>query len=470
MPESIDAPRLSLTSSEMRRLADHVVALVIERFDTKSDSPIGKRPTKAELEGLFAEPLPAKDDDPMRLIDQAVEQAFGNTIRVDHARYFAFVPAPNNFVGAMADALCAGFNAFAGTWMVGAGAAQVELTVMEWLRQIVGMPDGAGGLLVSGGSMANLTALVAAREAVLGEDFGHGAVYLSDQTHSSAIRALKVAGFAQRQIRVLPSDKSFRLPFSALQAAVSEDRAAGLCPFCAILNAGTTNTGAVDDFETIVPWARSEGLWIHADAAYGGLAAVSPNQKPKLAGLGEVDSMAIDPHKWLYAPIECGGVLMRDFSLLKRAFKILPDYLLDKERDAGEVDFCDHGIQLSRSFRAFKVWLMLKTFGVEAFAESVDHNVRLAEVAGERLVAKGFELAAPPSLGIVAFWHPEADSAAHRRAVDCLIEDGFAMASSTQLKGRTALRMCTLSPLATKEDVEQTVDKLAQFVLASRSH
>jgi glutamate/tyrosine decarboxylase-like PLP-dependent enzyme len=329
----------------------------------------------------------------------------------------------------------------------------LELVTVDWLRQWCGLPDGAGGLFVSGGSMANLTALAAARHARVGDDASNTVAYCSDQTHSAVERGMLVLGYRADQLRRLPTDERFRLDLTALERAVAEDRASGREPFCVIANAGTTNTGAVDPLLDIAGFCEREEMWLHADAAYGGPAVLCQEGRNLLAGLERSDSIALDPHKWLFQPFEIGCVLLRDRRALRQAFAIRPDYLRDVEGVEEEVNFADYGVQLSRGFRALKLWLSIQVFGVTAFREAIERgleNGRHAEAALRR--AGSWDIVAPAQLGVVAFRYASPDDSEEtservsRSLVDAAQRDGFTLVSSTVLRGNTALRMCTINP------------------------
>lgn len=465
---------LQLSREEMRVLGHQVVDILVEHFDRLRDQPIGHKAARPALEQRLGEPLPERAADAGSVLHQLRQDVFSNILHVDHPRFFAFVPGPSNFVGVMADALASGFNVFTGSWMAGSGAAQIELVTIDWLRQLCGLPESAAGLFVSGGSMANLTALAVARHTRLGDRAGDAVVYYSDQTHSSVERGLHVLGFAPAQIRVLPSDGAFRLALPGLRRAVAADRAAGRAPFCVIANAGTTNTGAVDPLPALADFCREEGLWLHADGAYGAAAVLCDQGRALLEGLERVDSLSIDPHKWLFQPFEIGCVLVRDGDLLKETFRILPAYLNDVHRWEEEVNFCDYGVQLTRGFRALKLWMSLKIFGLEAFRGAVARGFALAELA-ETLVrqAPGWELITPAQMGLVTFrYAPAARPAAetdaiNRRIADALIADGFAALTTTVLGGRTVLRLCTINPRTTEADIRETFLRLDRFAVAT---
>ena len=347
----MDRDSLQLSPDEMRSLGYRVVDLLVDHFAEGSEDGTGRSPDRGEMEARLREALPEDGQDPHTVLDQVEADVLPNTMRVDHPRFFGFVPGPNNFIGVLADALAAGFNVFSGTWISGAAAAQVELVVIDWLRELCGLPDTARGLFTSGGSMANVTALAAARHAVLDDDVTGAVAYCSDQTHTSVDRALRLLGFGTDQLRRLPADDRFRIDPDALRDAVASDRADGRRPFCIIANAGTTNTGAVDPLPALATVADDEGLWLHVDGAYGAPAVVCERGQEQLAGLGRVDSLTMDPHKWLFQPFEIGGVLVRDGRHLRRAFRLEAEYLEDAIGEEDEVNFSAYGIQLTRSFR-----------------------------------------------------------------------------------------------------------------------
>ena len=266
--------------------------------------------------------------------------------RPDHPRFFARIGSPSTYVGALADAAASGVNAFTGSWTGGSGPSAVDLTVIDWLRGWCGMPERTAGVLTSGGSLASLTAFAAARQGRLGGPSGTGVVYVTDQTHASLPRAVALLG---ERTRVLPCDAGQRLEPAALRAAVEEDRGDGLQPFCVVATAGTTSTGAIDPLRELHAASRELGLWLHVDGAYGAPAALTPGGAAALDGLGLADSLAIDPHKWLFQPYEIGCVLVREPGLLEDVFSLEGAYLRDTA--GGTVDFRDRSPELTRGAR-----------------------------------------------------------------------------------------------------------------------
>ncbi len=459
---------LELSPEELRQAGYKVIDTLVDYWQTLHDRPIGKRPTLTEMAQLLNEPIPETPQPFDAVLEEFLSKVLPNVVKVDHPRYFAFVPAPNNPIGVLADTLATGMNLFVGTWMVGGGATQVERVVIDWLRQMLGMPDSAGGLFVSGGSVANLVGLTAGRQQYPNA-LQKGTVYFSDQTHSCVARALRVLGFRDEQMRILPCNEQFQIPMEELEAQIAQDRADGWEPFCIVGNAGTTNTGTVDPLGELADLCEREGLWLHIDGAYGASAILTEEGRTRLEGIGRVHSLAIDPHKCLYQPMMAGCVLVKEMRHLYEAFHILPAYLQDKEGKGG-VDLCDYGIELSRNFRALKLWMSLKVFGIEAFRQAMEHNLALARHAEARLrEMPDWQIVSPATMGILAFryepsgYSAEAIDALNRALVDAMLEDGFALVSSTVLKGRVALRMCTMHPHATYDDVDESLRRLNRF-------
>ena len=388
--------------------------------------------------------------------------------RTDHPGYLAFIPSFTTWPAALAELTAAAANLYCGAWMESAGATQIELEVIDWFRSWLGLPAGTAGVLVNGGSAANLTALLVAREAAGGPS-PDSVLYVSDQAHSSLARTARAMGLRPHQVRVLPTDDRWRLLPDTVTAAVRADRAAGRVPFALCASAGSTNTGAVDPLAGLADVCAAERLWLHVDAAYGGFAALTAKGRAALAGVDRADSVTLDPHKWLYQPMECGCVLIRDGSRLEQTFAIHPDYLDDGTvHGAGEVNFADRGLQLSRGFRALKVWMTVHTFGLNAFRACIQRNLDLAEYA-EGLIRSRPELTlmAPATLGIVCFrreW-PGCDEAETERRGTALAEElergGTALVSTTRLAGRHAIRLCILNPTSSAEHVRHVIEYVA---------
>jgi len=450
---------LSLEPEEMRRLGYELVDRLVEhaaRLDEGAPVRVGEPDA---LMAAIGGPPPAAPGDAARELAMLFEQVLPWGQRADHRRFFARIGSPSTYVGALADAAAAGVNAFTGSWTGGSGPSAVELTVIEWLRDWCGMPEGSSGVLTSGGSIASLNAFAAARQDRLGGPDGTGVVYVSDQTHASLPRAVALIG---ERTRVLESDADGRLTAAALRAAAGEDREAGLRPFCAVATAGTTSTGVVDPLRELHAACREQGLWLHVDGAYGAPAALTEKGAAALDGIGLADSLAIDPHKWLFQPYEIGCVIVRDPSLLEQVFALDGAYLRDTR--GGAVDFRDRGPELTRGARGLKLWLSVRTFGLDAFRAAIAHGIALAEHAEATLRARGgWEVVTPAQLGIVTFRRDGLDDDAQTRLSAATVDDGYAAPSTTVVGGRVVLRLCTINPRTSFEEIEETIARMERL-------
>jgi glutamate/tyrosine decarboxylase-like PLP-dependent enzyme len=339
--------------------------------------------------------------------------------------------------------------------------------VLDWFKEWVGYPREAAGLLLSGGSVANLTGLACARAGLAGDDLSRAVVYFSAESHSSVAKAARVLGFPPERVRALPADPLGRLEAGPLVAALELDRATGLLPLAIVASAGTTSTGAVDPLSELAELAAAQKLWLHVDAAYGGFAVLTERGRALLRGMERADSITLDPHKWLYQPFEVGCLLVREGARLERAFHVMPHYLQDTAVSGREVNFGERGIQLTRSARVLKIWLSLQYFGVAAFVQAIDRCIDLALYAQERLEkSRRFELLAPASLGIVCFrrvWSGVQENVVEGRNVQLTKEfaaSGVGLISSTRAQGRYALRLCILNHRTTRSDVDRVIDWL----------
>jgi aromatic-L-amino-acid decarboxylase len=448
---------LAVDRETMRQLGYRTVDLLVDWLER--EAPPLRRATPAEMRERLHGPAPEQPEPFEQILDGLERDVLPFASRDGHPGFFGFVPFAATWPGALGDLIASACNLYVGSWMESAGPSQVELEVLGWFKQWIGYPADAAGSLVSGGSAGNMTALACAREALAGPMRDDLVLYVSDQAHSSIARAARILGFRPEQVRVLPSDDSFRLAPSTLRAAMDADVSRGLTPFLVSASAGSTNTGAVDPLADLAAICREHGVWLHADGAYGGFAALADPQL--LAGIEQADSVTLDPHKWLYQPFEAGCVLVRNGRALRRAFEILPDYLRDARPEDGEVNFSDLGLQLTRSARALKLWVSLRFFGLEAFRTAIRRSLELAAHAAARVEAsESLELAAPPSLGIVCFRRSDLDEGGNAGLAAALERSGAGLVSSTRLHGRFALRLCVLNHQSGLEDVERVLDFL----------
>ncbi len=403
--------------------------------------------------------------------EHVLVRPFGNS----HPRFFGFINATADPVGTVADYLASAMNP--NCWGGDHAAIHVERQVVRWLATGLGLPETAEGILTSGGSMANFTAFAAARRAVspaVREDGVAAAaplvVYASDQVHNCVDKAVDLLGLGTRHLRKIPTDDLFRMRVSSLRDAVTADRGAGLTPAIVVGNAGTVNTGAVDPLEELADFCARESLWFHADGAYGAMAALSPALRPLFAGLERAHSVAADPHKWLYVPYEAGAALVREPGRLADAFRRPAEYLIqDAESPVnGPVLFNERGPELSRGFKALKVWMGLKRHGRRAYARSIERDVALARFVAEEVRRRDdFELLAEPVLSIANFrYRPkgracddDALDALNRRIVNRLVGGGGFFLAPTVLKGRVSMRVCIVNFRTTEDDLRSLLDE-----------
>jgi aromatic-L-amino-acid/L-tryptophan decarboxylase len=456
------ADPLSMSPAEMRTLGYQVVDLAIELMT--EPGPVIRRADPETVMGLFDEAAPAAPA-AFDELEPRLREILAFRARVDDPAYLAFIPGSGTWPGALADLLASALNIDTCWWLGSAGPNAMELAVLDWFRSWIGMPETAGGILVSGGSAANITALACAREIRVGGMRDDLVLYASDQSHSSNARAARLLGFQPHQVRVVPCDRNLRLEPGTLRRIVAADRAEGRRPLAVLANGGTTATGAVDPLTDLAALCAEEAMWLHVDAAYGAFAVLDPRGRAALAGIEQADSVTLDPHKWLFQPFECAALLVRDSSHLERAFAIAPPYMRDAAADMLEVNFCDRGLQLTRGFRALKIWLSLRYFGLDAFRAAIGRALDVAADAADRIErSQALELLAPPSLGMVAFRRvgsglsePELDRA-NAALVAALGESGDAFVSSVRVHGRYAVRICVLNHGTAAQHVSRVLD------------
>ena len=436
---------LQMAPETMRELAHHVTEILVQRIDRLPGDRVWEGDFKDALAQQLAEDPPETGRPARGVVDRAARDVLSNTLRLDHPRSFGFVPTCPTWPGVPADFMASGFNVNVATWLTASGQSQLEAVVIGWFRQWFGLPNGAGGLMTSSGSSAALHAFVAAREAA--GNPAHPVAYMSDQSHSAQIRAARIVGITPDRIRVLPSDASGRIVPAEVGAAIATDRAAGCTSTIVCANAGTPTRGAVDPLPALADICAAERVWFHVDAAYGGFAVLTPRGAAALEGIDRADSINVDPHKWLFQPYEAGCVLVRDAGTLERAFAIQHDVLQDSVWGAKHANLADQGIQLSRGFRALKVWMSIQTFGMAAFRAAIENGLELAARAAEYArKSRSLELVSE-SLGMVCFrvdpggLDEDALASLNRQVLARIFWDGQAFVSSTMVNGRFVLRL-----------------------------
>ena len=439
---------------------------MLDDFLALGEGNVGQTGSRADLERLLREPPPEHGMDFTQLLAEVHGKVVAHTYRSNHPRFLAFVPGAPTFVSILGDCLASSANLFAGVWKEAAGAAEVEIVLLDWFKQFLGYPSAAMGLLTSGGSEANLTALVVARAQLADADRSRAVLYASEHRHWSIDRALKIIGMKPQQIRALPCDADFRLQVDALEQAVADDARAGQMPWLVLANAGATNTGSVDSLAELASFCERRPLWLHVDAAYGWPMILTAAGTTLLQGIERADSITLDPHKWFAQPFEAGCVLIRRGELLGQAFSLRPEYMQDVVPRADEINFCDHGIALTRRFRALKIWFSIKLLGIAWFRRMIAHDCALAEYAQALLEQAGFEITSARKLSIVCFryapagWSEDRLDGLQQAITEELLRSGQAFLSTTRLRGRTTLRMCFVNWRTTAADVEIVVAAL----------
>jgi len=457
------------------------VARLISAFHAASESePVLRHENPAALAERLGPDLPRKGTDLLALIREVRERVIPSGRRNDSPRFFGYVCSGGSDAGALADFLASGINQNVTAYRSAPAPTEMERLVIDWIRRIIGMPDGSEGLLLGGGSAATLTALAAARDAVAGADVPRSGLitlgremtlYASDEVHMSVPRAASLLGIGREGLRVIPSTPEFRMDMAALRASIEADRMEGRVPFCVVANAGSTSTGAIDPLSEMAALCEEESLWLHVDAAYGGFALLAPGAAGLLSGLGEADSVAIDPHKWLHVPFDCGALLVRDPKSLRAPFGDVGEYARTRDAEGRSAHaFFEHGPELSRRFRALKVWMMMRHLGLERLGALIDHDLAMARALASRIEESAdLELLAPVPLSTVCFRYTggERDEGAldrlNRRILSGLQEEARVYPTHTEIKGRFAIRACILNPRTTEEDLDLLLSEVRRL-------
>jgi aromatic-L-amino-acid/L-tryptophan decarboxylase len=463
-----DGSPLGVDPDTMRALGYRTVDMLVDRI-TGPAGPVVRAAAPEELLGRLAMAPPETPTAFEDILAGLERDVLPYVARLSHPGYLAFIPGEGTWPSALGDLIASALNIDTCWWLGASGPSTLELVVVDWLRQWVGYPEDAAGVLVSGGSAANLTALACAREARVGPMSDRAVVYMSDQSHSSLARAARALGFRPEQVRIIPTDERARIRPDGLRSAIAADLDRDHTPMAVIANAGTTATGAVDPFPELAEICRRHGMWLHVDGAYGAFACLTERGREALAGMELADSITLDPHKWLYQPIELGALLVRDGRALRRGFEISAAYLSDVEAEGREVNFSDLGLQLTRTCRALKLWISIRYFGLAAFRAAIDSCIDLAQHAERRVMAASeLELMSPASLGIVTFRrHP--DGVDNEVLLDRLNaglaeqvqRQGDVFLSTGRIGGRLVLRMCILNHSTTRAEVDRALELAA---------
>jgi aromatic-L-amino-acid decarboxylase len=450
---------LDPSPEQMREMGQEALEYVVGFIQTRGDAPAhafegsveaaeAHRASPPESGGEF-EPL-------IELVDTIADHSSDNA----GPGMLAYIPGGGLYASSLAEMLSTTIDRYVNLWGEAPVGAQIEYNVVRWLCDLFGYPPESRGVLTSGGSMANFSAIVAARKSRLPEDFLSGTLYVSEHVHASVTKAAMLAGFPVRNVRHVAADPSLRMDVDALRRAVADDRASGLLPFAVVASAGTTNTGAIDPIDAIADVASEEGLWLHVDAAYGGFFQLTDRGRERFRGIERADSITLDPHKGMFLPYGTGALVVRDGTKLRDAHHIgTSAYLQDLAADAHIPNFAEYSPELSRDFRGLRVWFPLQLHGVSAFREALDEKLDLAEHLYESLKAiPELELPWQPDLTVVPFRLRDGDDAANRRLLDAINGSKRVFLSSTVLDGRFTLRVCILSHRTHRDRIDECIE------------
>lgn len=458
---------LEPSGEEMRRMVSLAMRRIVAHLESLPEQPPANLDGAFRLARSLVEPLP-EDGTPYSellafLFDRAIPKSFNSA----SPGYLAYIPGGGLFHAAVADLIADSVNRYTGLFAAAPALVQLEANVLRWFASLAGYPETARGLLLSGGSLANLVAVITARRVRLPEDFLGGVLYASDQTHHCVAKAALLAGFPRARMRILPSDAAGRMRLDLLAEAVAADRAAGLTPFFVTANAGTTNTGAVDPLGPLADFAGREGLWLHVDGAYGGFFLLTEDGRTRLSGIERADSIVLDPHKGLFLPYGTGALLVREGDHLTRAHALSAEYLPDMQQDPDLWDFCEMSPELSRPYRGLSAWLPLKMHGARVFREALEEKLELARLAAREVAAvPGLELIGEPELSLFAFRMvkdgvegEEADRL-NRRLVERVNARRRVFLTGTVFQGRFVLRLCVLSFRTHRDRLEMALEDI----------
>ena len=451
-----------MDKQEMARLLEKFSPRLVEDYYRVPEETVYCRPDDQSDKKLKALEIPQEGRPMEAVYREILDEILPWRMRMNHPRMYSFIPSPTSDAAVLADVALALTPTFAGSWLQGYGVAHVEQMLLDYFCNKVGYGENSGGVFVSGGSMANFSAKIIARDEKLNRENRSLAVaYASEQTHSSVAKGLHMAGFYPENLVKIPVKEDFTMDVDALEKQIAKDKAAGKLPFLVVGSCGTTNTGSVDDLEALGAIAEAEALWFHVDGAYGASILLSPTHKNKAKGIALADSISWDAHKWLFQSYVSSMLLVKDREKLYHSFNTDAEYLRDAMTLPDQVNFWEISPEMTRPTRALKLWATLQYLGEKGMAEAIDRGIALAEYM-EELVHKEpeFELLAPVGLAVINYryapegYDEEALNDANAYLSRRILEDGYAGIVTTVLQGKVVLRMCTIHPEGTREDME----------------
>ena len=468
---------LDITGEALDEISSQAAKLVAEYCAHVGERPVLAPNYAGKTKSLVDVELPVEGRPLEQLLDEC-RTVMDLSRHNGHPRFFGYVASPSTPIGAYADLIASALNANITCWRSGPAGTEIEQLVVRWLGSLIGYDDDAKGLLTSGGSMANMIALLVASRRLNGATASRKGlwnagppmtIYASEEVHMSIPKAADVLGFGRDQVRKVSCDREHKMRVDDLVLRIREDQSNGFLPFCVVASAGTVNTGAVDPLDQIADIVREFNLWFHVDGAYGAPGAMDPTKRKAFAGLERADSVSLDPHKWLYVPVDAGCLLFRDSATAAAAFSTEDaDYIkLHGHADDEAFAYWDYGVELSRRFRALKVWLTLGYYGSRRIAEAISKDISLAAYMGELVSRAGdFELLAPVELSICCFRYVPPDLKGKDRELNRLNEQimaavqkgGRAYLSNATVHGKFGLRACITNFRTTKTDIEQTIE------------
>ena len=438
-------------------MGDAALRAYIEFVSGLDDAPAVDHDGVTELAARYREEAPEFGEAFEKVLAQIMEGA-AKSVEYAGPGFFAYIPGGGLYASALAGLIAFGTNRYVSLWGLTPAFAQIEASVVRWLCDMFEFPPEARGVLTSGGSMANLSAIVTARTALLGEDFLDGTMYTSEHAHHSVAKAAMIAGIPPRNVRLVPCTPDLRIDVNALHEMIDADRRTGLRPFCVVANAGTTNTGAIDPLVDLVQIAHERRMWVHVDAAYGGFFQLTARGRQALRGINGADSITLDPHKGMFLPYGTGALVVRDGRRLREAHHLDANYLQDVGTEGEIPSFADYSPELSRDFRGLRVWLPVKLHGLQAFRDALDEKLDLARYVYDELrTDERFEVPWEPELSCVPFRLRGADDATNRALLEEINSSRRVFLSSTTVGGRFTLRVCILSHRSHRDRVEECV-------------